>query len=520
MMIKSLLNKYNFKWLLLVNAIFFVLAAYLLPIRFQDNDDSLMCLIASGNYSGTPDAHLVFINYFYGLIVKLFYVLLPEIEWYTVLFCLAHIVALSIIVHKIITNTNPPIIKYTFVILFYVIELVIIQSFQFTTTAALLALAGLLLIFDSRKLVVISGIILILFGSLIRFEAVVLILIVAIPMYIRRLREWKSLLLFVACLAVIFTFKLIDKEIYNQDSYWKTYIEYNELRGKINDNPNAIKLRDNYSIKEIYINDYKLLLRYFQDGQVLNNESLNRINGELNLLNIEDKISNVRQIISYSPFLVLLFVLFFITYSIQKTTFDKLIVGSGIVLFFVIMVAISMNGSLKFRVFLTAILPLFFILQNYYIPLKPITRNVFMFTLVLFIMSFLCVVTIKKINKNNEIKHVYNMQLPLLERNKAANIVPFADNFRIENTNPFKLHTLHNHLIFGGWLTNVPFNRGRFDSFKSFVDQELFLFVSKKKSDRVIPMIQTSIDNNYGIKTSVNVVDMNDEYLLVAFKTL
>ena len=73
MMVKSLLNKYNFKWLLLVNAIFFVLAAYLLPIRFQDNDDSLMCLIASGNYSGTPDAHLVFINYFYGLIVKIFY---------------------------------------------------------------------------------------------------------------------------------------------------------------------------------------------------------------------------------------------------------------------------------------------------------------------------------------------------------------------------------------------------------------------------------------------------------------
>lgn len=519
-MIYNLYKKHKFEWLLLQNTLFFVLAAFLLPIRFQDNDDSLMCLIASGNYSGSPDAHLVFINYIYGLILKLFYVFVPGIEWYTLFFCLMHIVSLSVITYKIITNNNERIIRFMFVFLFYVIETVIIQSFQFTTTAAILALAGFLLIFDQKKWVAVFGVLFILLGSLIRFEAVMLITIIALPMYIKKLINIRSLLLFVICLAAVVAFNLIDREIYNQDRNWRSYIEYNELRGKINDNPNAISLRDNFSMNEININDYKLLLKYFPDGNILNSHSLKQINEKLGLAQFDEKILNSKQILSYLPFIVIILSLFLITGFSQTTTLNRFIVTAGAILFLSIIVGISMNASLKFRVFITAILPLFFLLQYYFISQRPHIRKLFVLTLSLFIMSLLYVVVTKKINKNSEINKVYSMQLPLLERNKGVNVVPFADHFRIENTNPFKLHSLQNSLVFGGWLTNIPFNAQKFDSFKSFVDRKLLLFVSRKKSDQFIQMIQTSIDNNYGIKTSVSVIDMNDEYLLILFRRI
>ncbi len=53
-------NKYGLIALLLVvNAAFFALMAWVMPIRFEENDDVMMCMIANGLYSGSPDAHLV-----------------------------------------------------------------------------------------------------------------------------------------------------------------------------------------------------------------------------------------------------------------------------------------------------------------------------------------------------------------------------------------------------------------------------------------------------------------------------
>ena len=67
-------NKYGLIALLLVvNAAFFALMAWVMPIRFEENDDVMMCMIANGTYSGAPDAHLVFINVLYGWVLTLFY---------------------------------------------------------------------------------------------------------------------------------------------------------------------------------------------------------------------------------------------------------------------------------------------------------------------------------------------------------------------------------------------------------------------------------------------------------------
>ena len=68
----------------------------------EENDDILMCLIANGGYTGIPDCHLVFINALYGKILVLCYEIIPYIEWYTLSFCLLHIVSMTVIIYCII----------------------------------------------------------------------------------------------------------------------------------------------------------------------------------------------------------------------------------------------------------------------------------------------------------------------------------------------------------------------------------------------------------------------------------
>ena len=82
-------------------SVFFIIAAYLLPIRFETNDDVVMLLLASGNITGTPEFFLVFINAIYGFLVSSLYKIFPFVEWYTLLFSFIHIVSISVLVTQI-----------------------------------------------------------------------------------------------------------------------------------------------------------------------------------------------------------------------------------------------------------------------------------------------------------------------------------------------------------------------------------------------------------------------------------
>lgn len=52
---------------------------------FSSNDDAMLRNIASGIYTGTPEAHLVYISYVGGLILKGLYSLIPSIPWYNLI---------------------------------------------------------------------------------------------------------------------------------------------------------------------------------------------------------------------------------------------------------------------------------------------------------------------------------------------------------------------------------------------------------------------------------------------------
>ena len=140
------------KWFLLIfNAAFFALMAWLLPIHFEENDDVMMCIIANGVYSGSPDGHLVFINAVYGWIIAGLYSLTTSIEWYTLSFCVLHVLAVTGIVYVVLKMNSCSLLKVAFLVFLYIYWVRIIISFQFTTTAGLLCFSGCLALLKPTK---------------------------------------------------------------------------------------------------------------------------------------------------------------------------------------------------------------------------------------------------------------------------------------------------------------------------------------------------------------------------------
>ena len=189
---------YNKWFILLVNTAFFVLMAWLLPIHFEENDDVAMCMISNGNRSGSPDGHLVFINALYGWVIAGLYMLTPSIEWYTLCFCVLHIMAMTGIVYLIVKERHiQPLIKSLFLALIYILEIRIILAFQFTTTAGLLCFSGCLSLFQPSKRWRVIGTAAIFIASLIRFHAAGLVGLVCLPLFLMEFVKDKHYILWV-----------------------------------------------------------------------------------------------------------------------------------------------------------------------------------------------------------------------------------------------------------------------------------------------------------------------------------
>ena len=67
---------------------------------FSSNDDAMLRNIANGTYTGTPEAHLVYISYVGGLIFKGLYSLIPAVPWYDLIMIGLHCLSWVCIIVK------------------------------------------------------------------------------------------------------------------------------------------------------------------------------------------------------------------------------------------------------------------------------------------------------------------------------------------------------------------------------------------------------------------------------------
>ena len=510
---------------------FFIVAAYLFPIRFEANDDVTMLLIASGKYSGTPDAHLVFINYVYGLFLKLLYTWDQQIEWYSVLFAVFHIVCISVIAWFVLVKSKCRLLfKVLFLGVFYSLELRSIMLFQFTTTSALCAVSGLILITEGKRYQKYFGVLLFVLAALIRLEVAVLILFIMSPVFLRNIYDngkiifSKSLGLLLVALFIVSLMKFIDYRSYQNDKDWSYYEKYNKARGKINDNPYLWKTKMPASISSY---DYSLLGQFFPDGHILTYDKLIIIKERLEQVDFKSKLSNT--LLSLKDFkLIFIIVLatsvLFLLYNKERK--GRFIIFLSIGLFLFSFFYISSFGSLKSRVFHSTLLGLFAAMvitfQDNKITNRYIERSLIL-SLSLFIFLFFRQTFIYQNLDINNRKSKFSQQKELMNKflqNPDNSIVPFLADYLIEFYSPFaEINFKPGQMLISGWMTNNPLNQSKFDSYLDLIDRHS-IFFKKTSFLKILPLLKESILMNYGIYVKPEVEMESEDYIIIKLKRI
>ncbi len=68
---------------------------------FSSNDDLLLRSIMSGDYTGQPDAHLIYIMYPLGAALKLLYTAIPVVPWYEIFTVIMHLACAAVLINSL-----------------------------------------------------------------------------------------------------------------------------------------------------------------------------------------------------------------------------------------------------------------------------------------------------------------------------------------------------------------------------------------------------------------------------------
>ncbi len=124
---------------------------FLSPFVFETNDDLFLRMIASGEMSGTPEAHLHFISYPAGLLLSLLYRLFPSLPWYGLFLCSPFLLTETFVLSFLLRQIRSPAARFLAVALFGIVSCAFLfphlASLQFTTSAGIAA-AGALFLFS------------------------------------------------------------------------------------------------------------------------------------------------------------------------------------------------------------------------------------------------------------------------------------------------------------------------------------------------------------------------------------
>ncbi len=341
--------------LLLFNILLVFVVCHYFGFRFEDNDDIAMCMIANGMYTGSPDCHLVFINAIYGSLLSGLYNLVSIVEWYTWSFLFLHVCAMAIIVKNTIQAWQKHLpLGLAFILLFYVIWITWLQLIQFTTTAAICALAGCVLL--QRKRGAILACIFILLGSLIRFEAAALVVLIFIPLFFYTYRTaWKSYAVLCVIGLIVLCAKGADNLFY-QSTEWQYYKEWNAIRGTLNDNPSFGYVNAMDIDASLCEEDVQLLGSFFADPNVWTMPLIKKAQQVTKQDNLVKRFLQVERWKQYTKYVATLCVLFLLSILCCMLLPEYRWIVAGIsVWLLLVLLYVALNGTLKDRVFLVTV---------------------------------------------------------------------------------------------------------------------------------------------------------------------
>ena len=272
-----------------VSLLFTGVLAFVLFKRFtfilSSNDDVMLKSIASGNYTGKPDAHLIYIMYPLGLIFKILYSLGPGISWYDGFMVGLHLLCFFLITYRMgcvferLSNKLAGLI-ITFGI-FTIMDVHFVVLHQYTVLAGVCAATAILwsATYDYSdknifsRVVVIVMLLLSLWLRKQMFFLAFPLLVMAILFRIfdknettsERFERFMDALLPIGIFAGLLIVSFVAETVAYSSPEWKTFKEYNKARTQVYDYNKLPDYYDNIPLYEgldLSEGDYTVLREY------------------------------------------------------------------------------------------------------------------------------------------------------------------------------------------------------------------------------------------------------------------
>ncbi len=520
-------KKVTFILLFLAHLLILLGAIYFLPVRYETNDDVVMCLFANGIYSGQPDAHLVFINAIYGAMVAGLYQLTSAVEWYTLFFLLFLLVSITVVVYHILYDDSfSPLVKWCLIPVLYAIWLNTLLNLQFTTVSAWLSFSGCLQLCEEKRGWKVYAIIAIVMASMIRLHAAALVAIIygANLIYKGALRKdnIKYVIIILACVGLTY----MGNKLFYQQKEWREYVQYNELRGRINDNPNAEHLPLDQLPAGIDSADYKLFLAFRPDAQIMNYDMLTQIYAITKKpLSLDQALSNLKKLNIFFIISILLLCLCYISISTARQSWPLLV---AFLLVTAVMIRIGVSSLVKYRVFYCMLIPLMVQIGETFSFGQQRLYHVYTHTYkhrynYVYISAFIILMGLcggyylaqnYRTYKHNQekIREWALYEFPILTKQQGKYITGMVD---INNCSPFHLKDISWRIVSLGWATKIPINSVPLQSHLDFVNDDILIITMKNEEPK---MLMESITRNYHIPIYCEEVAHSSKYSLYCIR--
>ena len=214
-------------------------------VTFMTNDDTNMAAFASGDYTGHPSAHLVFVSAPLGLLLAALHSVVQGVPWYALMLISIDICSASVLVAIAYARRNQlgERGQLAVIVLALVGLPIVLLRPSFTVAAIVLCTTGIIMLAAAvrsashARLLIQFGSICVGIGAMVRFDSFMGVVAVFLPFIaiVGRSLGWRRSLTALAIVTALLAVSSLSDRVLNSSSDWSSYIKFNEVRGQLSE---------------------------------------------------------------------------------------------------------------------------------------------------------------------------------------------------------------------------------------------------------------------------------------------
>ncbi len=252
---KKYMQKHWFEYV--YSALLTCIAAVGISLMFgyilETNDDAFLRSIVSGNYTGEPEAHLIYIMYPLGFILKSLYSILPKVYWYDFYMIGMHYICIFMLLVRVGEQFQIRSNKFLGITASFIglmlLDLPYIVMHQYTVLAGVMMSVAVFWMATAKEtgngkywydrvVIIVFSILCLWTRKQVFLLAVPLLALITIVRIIKIRKDKKAIknkLLFGAIFSIVVLGSFVTDKVAYSDSEWKDFLVYNEARTDLYD---------------------------------------------------------------------------------------------------------------------------------------------------------------------------------------------------------------------------------------------------------------------------------------------